>query len=588
MSFLKRIFGGGKTKCPPTQNQTGDSKACPPGQQTSVEVTSDRLLVSNLSFDATESDISKLFNSSGVVKNAEVVVDKLTKRSKGFAFVTMTSIEDAKKAVADLHNKEFMGRPLAISGVKPSVAPVTPHNPATPQQGHAAISPDQSASFFEAAQNGNLEKIKALLNNNSDLVFSKDKDGRTALHWTAFKGYKGIVELLLANKAEVNAKGNNGMTPLHTAATGGHKDIVELLLANKAEINGKDNKGYTPLHHAASFGQKNVVVVLLASRAEVNAKGNDGMTPLHWAAALKGDKEVVTLLLANGADVNAKGNNELTPLRMAEANGHEGVAELLRHHSSQQPTGTSQVREPAPQAMQCDICSRPGSGTIVPAKQFSDAVMKGFNAIRHCDLPIVLSEEAKAYHAERWTKSATSGDTSHSDWNVCSSCLSALSPYLADAASKQESAPAVVQSATSAATQAVKVFEKNADGSFTETKGDLSLAPVLFAKAESLYKKVMQAARSNRIMPDDEQDLTACINFLTKLIEVDPIRGSGAPNAMRAAMYFISAQVNRRKDQLDKAESDYLKAIEIGDSDPSNLANWRESLEQIRTVRGIL
>lgn len=92
----------------------------PPRQQPhSTEVTGDRLYVGNLSYDATESDLFELFNGSGRVKNAEVVVNNRTQRSKGFAFVTMMSIDEAKKAVADLNNKEFMGRPLVVGGAKP-------------------------------------------------------------------------------------------------------------------------------------------------------------------------------------------------------------------------------------------------------------------------------------------------------------------------------------------------------------------------------------------------------------------------------------------------------------------------------------
>lgn len=85
----------------------------------SAEVTGERLYVGNLSFDASESDLFELFNGSGRVKNAEVVVNNNTQRSKGFAFVTMMSVDEAKKAVADLNNKEFMGRPLVVGGAKP-------------------------------------------------------------------------------------------------------------------------------------------------------------------------------------------------------------------------------------------------------------------------------------------------------------------------------------------------------------------------------------------------------------------------------------------------------------------------------------
>lgn len=83
-----------------------------------IEVTSARLYVGNLSFDATESDLFELFNGVGHVQNAEVVTYKHNQRSKGFAFVQMQSIDEAKRAVSELHDKEFLGRKLVVSGAK--------------------------------------------------------------------------------------------------------------------------------------------------------------------------------------------------------------------------------------------------------------------------------------------------------------------------------------------------------------------------------------------------------------------------------------------------------------------------------------
>ena len=73
----------------------------------------------NLSYDASESDLFELFNGVGGVRNAEVVVNSRTQRSKGFAFVTMSSVDEARRAVAELHGRDFMGRPLQLSGAKP-------------------------------------------------------------------------------------------------------------------------------------------------------------------------------------------------------------------------------------------------------------------------------------------------------------------------------------------------------------------------------------------------------------------------------------------------------------------------------------
>lgn len=83
-----------------------------------VEVTSPKVYVGNLSYDATESDLYDLFNGVGSVRNAEIVCHRETQRSKGFAFVMMTTTNEAQRAVVELHDKEFMGRKLVVSGAR--------------------------------------------------------------------------------------------------------------------------------------------------------------------------------------------------------------------------------------------------------------------------------------------------------------------------------------------------------------------------------------------------------------------------------------------------------------------------------------
>ncbi len=86
----------------------------------SVEVTTPKLYVGNLSFDAAESDLLDLFNGVGAVRSAEIVTNKYNEKSKGFGFVTMASVDEAKRAVVELHDKDFLGRKLVVSGAKSS------------------------------------------------------------------------------------------------------------------------------------------------------------------------------------------------------------------------------------------------------------------------------------------------------------------------------------------------------------------------------------------------------------------------------------------------------------------------------------
>jgi len=83
-----------------------------------IEVTTPRLYIGNLSYDAGESDLFELFSGVGTVANVEIIANKHTERSKGFGFVQMNSIAEAKRAVDELHDKEYMGRKLVVSGAK--------------------------------------------------------------------------------------------------------------------------------------------------------------------------------------------------------------------------------------------------------------------------------------------------------------------------------------------------------------------------------------------------------------------------------------------------------------------------------------
>ena len=129
-SLLQRIMdlftgGGSKPAARPVQREQTRANGAEPSARPSrkpeaVEVTTPRLYVGNLSFDATESDLFELFNGVGAVQNAEVVTYRHNQRSKGFAFVQMNTVDEAKRAVEELHDKEFLGRKLVVSGAKSS------------------------------------------------------------------------------------------------------------------------------------------------------------------------------------------------------------------------------------------------------------------------------------------------------------------------------------------------------------------------------------------------------------------------------------------------------------------------------------
>lgn len=78
---------------------------------------SKKLYVGNLSFDTTSDDLLGLFGQFGAVTSAQIVTDRETGRSRGFAFVEMSS--GAEAAIQALHMKEFQGRNLTVNEAKP-------------------------------------------------------------------------------------------------------------------------------------------------------------------------------------------------------------------------------------------------------------------------------------------------------------------------------------------------------------------------------------------------------------------------------------------------------------------------------------
>ena len=78
-----------------------------------------RLFVGNLSFNTTEGDILDLFKKSGNVVNCQLIMDKFTSKSKGFAFVEMGSQEEATKAISECNGKELDGRALTVNEARP-------------------------------------------------------------------------------------------------------------------------------------------------------------------------------------------------------------------------------------------------------------------------------------------------------------------------------------------------------------------------------------------------------------------------------------------------------------------------------------
>jgi RNA recognition motif-containing protein len=77
-----------------------------------------KLYVGNMTYDTTEEQLRTMFTEAGTVVAADVIKDRDTGTSKGFAFVTMSSQADATNAISKFNGKEVNGRPLTVNTAK--------------------------------------------------------------------------------------------------------------------------------------------------------------------------------------------------------------------------------------------------------------------------------------------------------------------------------------------------------------------------------------------------------------------------------------------------------------------------------------
>jgi RNA recognition motif-containing protein len=80
---------------------------------------SNKLFVGNLSFNTTENDLQAAFAAHGTVTETNLMMDRETGRARGFGFITMSSTDEAQKAIAAMNGKEIDGRALTVNVAKP-------------------------------------------------------------------------------------------------------------------------------------------------------------------------------------------------------------------------------------------------------------------------------------------------------------------------------------------------------------------------------------------------------------------------------------------------------------------------------------
>lgn len=78
-----------------------------------------KLYVGGIPYSSTNDDLKAHFGAAGTVVSAQIIIDKMTNRSKGFGFVEMSSEAEAQKAIEMFHDQDFQGRRLTVNIARP-------------------------------------------------------------------------------------------------------------------------------------------------------------------------------------------------------------------------------------------------------------------------------------------------------------------------------------------------------------------------------------------------------------------------------------------------------------------------------------
>ena len=149
--------------------------------------------------------------------------------------------------------------------------------------------PEGQTALLAVARTGNVEAARVLLEFGATIDAREKWGGQTALMWAAARRHPEMMELLIANGADVNARGAVRNYQRHVTAEGRPKNL--------------DSGGFTPLLYAARENCMACVEVLLRHDADIDLPDPDGVSPLHLAI-LNANWDLARQLILAGADVN--------------------------------------------------------------------------------------------------------------------------------------------------------------------------------------------------------------------------------------------------------------------------------------------
>lgn len=142
------------------------------------------------------------------------------------------------------------------------------------------VSPEGLAAIHLAVREPSLKVAEFLAAWPDTRVQQPNEHGETILMLASLKGYREVVNRLIARRTPVN---QDGWTALHYASTGAHLQVMALLLDAGAHVNARSPNGTTPLMMAAHYGNAAAVKRLLEAGADPQLKNQLGLNALDFA-----------------------------------------------------------------------------------------------------------------------------------------------------------------------------------------------------------------------------------------------------------------------------------------------------------------
>lgn len=202
-----------------------------------------------------------------------------------------------------------------------------------------------SQEILEAAREGDLDAVKALVDADPEEVNTADDRSCTALHFAADGGHDQVISFLLAAGADLEARDADGDTPLHWAACRENVAVIELLIAKGAQLNAVNLNNDTPLHYAALRDKLPAADALLRASADTEISDAYGRTPLLLVARETGQPDMARLLLDHGANVNVADRFDDTPLGLAAWRGFSNLVNLFLDRGAEVPLSGDKCEE---------------------------------------------------------------------------------------------------------------------------------------------------------------------------------------------------------------------------------------------------